>query len=127
MVTGGVVSLPKNMFTVICNNYDSSLSTTNEAMSAVRESGKPVFRPSSSDDSALTLTYMRDGSVINSRLKIVNEASGSQITKVDIAALFPGELSGGKRKTLRKRKSLHKRKTLRKRVNRRKTQHKRKN
>ena len=117
MVKGGVVSLPKNMFTVICNNYDSSLSTTNEAMTAVRESGKPVFRPSSSDDSALTLTYMRDGSVINSRLKLVNEVSGSQITKVDIAALFPGELSGGKRK----------RKTLRKRVNRRKTHHKRRN
>lgn len=121
MVKGGVVSLPKNMFSVICNNYDSSLSTTNEAMSAVRESGKPVFRPSSSDDSALTLTYMRDGSIINSRLKLVNEVSGSQITKVDIAALFPGELSGGKRKSLRKRK------TLRKRANRRKTHHKRRN
>lgn len=117
MVKGGSVPLPKNMFSVIFNNYDSSLSTTNAAMALVRESGKPVFRPSSSDDSALTLTYMRDGSVINSRLKLVNEVSGSQITKVDIAALFPGELSGGKRK----------RKTLRKRANRRKTHHKRRN
>jgi len=107
-VSSAPPALANNIFTVIFNNYKPHLTSASEAKDEVLRTGKNLFRPSGTDKNALTLTYQRvPGFVGNARLRLVDDDGGS-FSESAIKALFPGELSGGRRKTRRRRTSRRK-------------------
>ena len=96
---------PNNLFTFVFNNFHPSLSRE-EAEQAVRDTGKMVFRPSSSVNNGLAVTYQLPGGGVGHSLFYLQNQQGV-VQKLETFV-------GGKRKSHRRKHRSHKRKTQRK-------------